>query len=92
MVDIIKGRQCVTCGRIDVPHACIGICEDQRIELVSAAAYREAAERAERAERECRRLRALLGQPAATEPDTAGARSEDLFQYPVPGPSSGPRP
>lgn len=32
----IAAWQCIGCGKIEAPQACIGVCQDRRIELVSA--------------------------------------------------------
>ena len=31
--------QCIGCGRIEMPASCVGICQDRRIEIVSARDY-----------------------------------------------------
>lgn len=37
----IKAWECVGCGRIEVPQPCLGICQDQAVEIVRAEAYRQ---------------------------------------------------
>lgn len=44
-VEPIKVWQCVGCGRIDHPQPCIGVCRDQKAEMVWAADYARALER-----------------------------------------------
>ncbi|HEX2830521.1 MAG TPA: hypothetical protein VHP37_29560 [Burkholderiales bacterium] len=38
-----KGRvtvwQCIGCGKIEAPQPCIGVCRDQRTEMIHAADY-----------------------------------------------------
>ena len=41
-VETLKVWQCVGCGRIDHPQPCVGVCRDQKAELVYASDYREA--------------------------------------------------
>jgi len=40
MAEPMKAWQCVGCGRIDHPQPCIGVCRDQKIEIVYATDYR----------------------------------------------------
>ena len=35
--------QCIGCGRRDGPAACVGICQDRKVELVTAADYADIA-------------------------------------------------
>jgi hypothetical protein len=35
----MKAWQCIGCGKIDAPQPCIGICQDQKVELVYADDY-----------------------------------------------------
>ena len=44
-VEPIKVWQCIGCGRIDHPQPCIGVCRDQKAEMVFAADYRRALDR-----------------------------------------------
>jgi len=39
MTAIFEGWQCVGCGKIDVDRPCIGVCRDQRVQLVLAEDY-----------------------------------------------------
>ena len=38
----ITAWQCIGCGRIEAPQTCIGVCQDRKIELVSAWDHAEA--------------------------------------------------
>jgi len=76
--DIVEGWQCIGCGRIEAPRDCIGVCEDRRIEIVDAGAWRHALARARRAEHEAETLRALVGQLARLTP--AEGRWRDAFE------------
>lgn len=60
-VEPIKVWQCIGCGRIDHPQPCIGVCRDQKAELVYASDYRKALER-------IGELEAVLGRIARTTP------------------------
>jgi hypothetical protein len=60
-VEILKVWQCIGCGRIDHPRPCVGICRDERAELVQAADYRNA-------EARIGKLEALLRRIAFTTP------------------------
>jgi len=35
----IKAWECIGCGRIEAPQPCLGICQDQAVEIVRAEAY-----------------------------------------------------
>jgi len=37
MTDKIEAWRCIGCGKIEAPQTCIGVCTDQKIELVYAA-------------------------------------------------------
>ena len=39
MVERIQGWRCIGCGKVDAPRPCIGVCQDRKVELVTAAAY-----------------------------------------------------
>jgi hypothetical protein len=41
-VETLKVWQCIGCGRIDHPQPCVGVCRDQKAELVYASDYRKA--------------------------------------------------
>lgn len=36
MTNYVKGWQCVGCGRIDAPATCIGVCQDRKVEVLTA--------------------------------------------------------
>lgn len=42
MIDYVKAWQCIGCGKIEAPQTCVGICQDQKIELVYAHDHRAA--------------------------------------------------
>jgi len=44
-VQPIKVWRCVGCGRLDHPQPCIGVCRDEKVEIVFAADYQAALER-----------------------------------------------
>jgi hypothetical protein len=56
MAETIKAWQCVGCGRLEGPAQCVGVCQDQPVELVAAADYRKAVARAEALEEVVRRI------------------------------------
>lgn len=39
MTEHIEAWRCVGCGRIEAPQSCIGVCRDQKIDLVSTENY-----------------------------------------------------
>ncbi len=38
--EIVKGWQCIGCGKIEAPQNCIGVCQDRKVELVYADEHR----------------------------------------------------
>lgn len=42
MPNTITAWQCIGCGRLEVPQNCIGICQDRKVELVTAWDHAEA--------------------------------------------------
>ena len=44
-VEPVKVWRCVGCGRIDHPQPCVGICRDEKAEIVFASDYRKALDR-----------------------------------------------
>jgi hypothetical protein len=53
--------QCIGCGRLDSDATCMGVCQDRKVVLVSAADY-------EQARREIDELRLFIRQLANVEP------------------------
>ncbi len=60
MSTFIKAWECIGCGKIEAPQTCIGVCKDQRIELVDANDYRQSEERERAAHAHMRALAAPL--------------------------------
>ena len=67
-VDIIQALECIGCGRLEGPHPCIGVCQDQIVELVYASDYRDALTKTEVAWQRAKTMEALLKQLAWTTP------------------------
>ncbi len=68
MADIVKAWQCIGCGRLDAPAACVGICRDEPVELVSAADHEAALRRLAGAEARAEALADALRRIVATHP------------------------
>ncbi|MCC6198155.1 MAG: hypothetical protein IT518_27195 [Burkholderiales bacterium] len=66
--DTIKAWQCIGCGRLEAPANCIGVCQDRKVELVSAWDYAEVAVALEDAQQRGVALASLLGRLAHTTP------------------------
>ena len=80
MIEKLKARQCIGCGRLEEPQNCIGVCQDRRVELVYAADY-EAVTRtlaAVRAERDALRqvVARVAGLDGAFAPQVAAVVAE----------------
>jgi hypothetical protein len=61
MAEIIRAWQCTGCGRLEGPAQCVGVCQDQPVELVDAVDYRAALAKAAALEEVVRRI--ALTQP-----------------------------
>jgi len=60
--------QCIGCGKIEGPQACIGVCQDRKVEMVYASVHDEALVQAEQLRRRIAALEALVRQIATTTP------------------------
>ena len=40
--DTLVAWQCIGCGRLEAPQNCVGVCQDRKVELVSAHDYAHA--------------------------------------------------
>jgi hypothetical protein len=56
MAETIKAWQCVGCGRLEGPAQCVGVCQDQPVELVAAEDHARALARAAALEEVVRRI------------------------------------
>ncbi len=59
---------CATCGQVEAPQSCLGICVRRNGEFLSADPYVELAARTEAEQRQARELRALVRQLAWVAP------------------------
>lgn len=64
----ITAWQCIGCGRLEAPQTCIGVCQDRKVELVTAWDHAEALVALEDAKERIRALEALLAKLARTTP------------------------
>ncbi len=65
---IITAWQCIGCGKIEYPRPCIGVCQDQKVDLVYGSKYREALAREAAARDQLRKIASVLRQIANTTP------------------------
>lgn len=71
MVERTTAWQCIGCGRIESDATCLGVCQDRKIVVVSAADY-------DAARREVDELRLFIRQLANVEP--RGAQWERSYK------------
>ena len=64
----IVAWQCVGCGRIEAPQACIGVCEDRLARFVAAADHEEALARLQAAQQKAAALEGLMHRLTLTSP------------------------
>jgi hypothetical protein len=68
IADTITAWRCIGCGRLEAPQNCVGVCQDRKVELVSAWDYAEALVRLEEANDRIAKLEALVFKLAHTTP------------------------
>ena len=68
MNDYVKAWQCIGCGKIEAPQTCIGVCQDRKVEVVSAADYDIALAELASVRRELGALRLFVRQLALVSP------------------------
>ena len=66
--ETIKAWRCIGCGRVDAPANCVGVCQDRKVELVSAGDYAEVAVALEEARERVAALEAALVRLAHVTP------------------------
>jgi hypothetical protein len=71
MIDRVQAWQCVGCGKLDSDATCMGVCQDRKVVLVSAADYDEAQRRIDE-------LRLFIKQLANVEP--RGNSGDDYWE------------
>jgi hypothetical protein len=64
----ITAWRCIGCGRIEAPAPCVGVCEDRKVELVTAWDYAEALSELEDARERLAALEAVVTKLARTRP------------------------
>jgi len=68
LLETITAWQCVGCGRIESAQNCVGVCQDRKVELVSAWTHAEALVALEEAQARIANLTGLVGKLAHTTP------------------------
>jgi hypothetical protein len=77
----ITAWQCIGCGRIEAPQTCIGVCQDRKIDLVTAWDHAEALVALEDMAARVRAFERFAARFAATTPrDDAWKASYLAFQ------------
>ena len=70
MVEIIQALECIGCGRLEGPRPCIGVCQDQIVDLVYASDYKDALAQAELARKRAELMESVIRQLAWTRPSS----------------------
>ena len=68
VTNTIAAWQCIGCGRLEAPQTCIGICQDRKVELVTAWDHADVLVALDKANERIRTLEALLTKLARTMP------------------------
>jgi hypothetical protein len=66
--DTITAWRCIGCGRLEAPQNCIGVCQDRKVELVTAWDYADALACVEEASERIAKLEAVITKLAHTTP------------------------
>src|SRR5690349_3794370 len=66
--DTITAWQCIGCGRLESPQNCIGVCQDRKVEVVTAWDYAEARSTLDEANERIAALEALVRKLARIAP------------------------
>jgi hypothetical protein len=64
----IVAWQCIGCGRLEAPQTCIGVCQDRKVELVSAWDHAEALVALQDANERITALETIVSRLAHTTP------------------------
>jgi len=64
----IVAWQCIGCGRLEAPQNCVGVCQDRKVELVSAWDHAEALVALQDANERIAALEAVVSRLAHTTP------------------------
>ena len=64
----ITAWQCIGCGRLESPQNCVGVCQDRKVEVVSAWDYAEARDALDDANQRVAALEAFLRKLARIAP------------------------
>lgn len=68
LANTITAWQCIGCGRLEAPQNCIGVCQDRKVELVTAWDHAEALAALVEARDRIAALEAVLSKLAHTTP------------------------
>jgi hypothetical protein len=72
MTERVTAWQCISCGRVEGPQPCVGVCQDRKVEFVYAADHDAALLQLSRARAQVQALTALLHQLVHTMPRDGG--------------------
>ena len=68
MTEHVKAWQCISCGMIEAPQTCIGVCEYSKLDLVYAFEHEQVVAQAAAAGQRADALEAVVRQLARTTP------------------------
>ena len=67
-IPILPAWQCIGCGRLEAPQQCVGICQDRKVELVTAAVFADTLAEAESLRERVAELERVVRQLAVVTP------------------------
>lgn len=67
-IPVITAWQCIGCGRLEAPQQCVGICQDRKVELVTATVFADTLAEAEALRERVTELERVLRQLAVVTP------------------------
>jgi hypothetical protein len=74
-VEVIEGWRCIGCGRVEASRPCVGICQDQRAQLVELEHLVAAVELAEISEARASALASFVRLVATTRAKPGGEKA-----------------
>jgi len=80
-IPVLTAWQCIGCGRLEAPQQCVGVCQDRKVELVTAVDFAEVLAEAETLRERVAELERVVRQLAVVTPrDGQWQRSYESLQ------------
>ncbi|MFO1398795.1 MAG: hypothetical protein U1F48_17200 [Burkholderiales bacterium] len=67
-IPVLTAWQCIGCGRLEAPQQCVGVCQDRKVELVTATVFADTLAEAEALRERVTELERVVRQLATITP------------------------